>query len=585
MYSNLKSVQILLAMLKEYNIDTVVISPGTSHDAIVRSFEDDPFFKTYNIVDERSAAFFAIGLIEQLNRPVAVCCTSGTATSNYLTAVTEASRRGLPLIIISGDKNPYYLAQYEDQVIDQLSIFRSVTRYQCQLPMVKDDKDFWYCNRIINEALLELDHHGTGPVQIDVPIEEGMFAIGKDFAAEKLPQVTVIKRISMLSDTQDWAQLFGELANKKVMLICGQDENTNDAERELIKKIAAEKHYVFAIDKISNLQGCGTLEITGAVKMYEATMHEYTPDIVISFAGNTALDYKFKLKAASKQFKHWIVNKEGRVADPYKNLNTVIEANTLEFLQRLDEYGAEADSGYANKWIAAVQAYSMPEAEYSNLYAVSNLMKRIPAHANLSLANSSTIRLAQYCELDDSVRVFCNRGVSGIDGCMSSFIGNAALSGGLSFLIIGDLTFFYDMNGIWNRYVGKNVRIMLNNNEGAALFHFNQGLDKYPGLNENVAAEHFAAAKGWVEGQGFRYLSAHTKEEFDANLELFLDEASDMPIFFEVFTKKENDAKIQHDFFDSLRADDKSGNSLKSETKKVIKSLLGEDLIKKLRKK
>ena len=580
MYTNLQNVQILIAMLKEFKIDTVVVSPGNSHNAIVRSLESDDYFHTYNIVDERSAAFFAIGLIEELKKPVAICCTSGTAVSNYLSGVTEASRRELPLVIITGDKNPYYLGQYEDQVIDELSIFSSVVRYSCQLPIVENQNDFWYCNRVINEALLEINHHGCGPVQIDVPIEKGMLAIGNTFNTKELPKVTVIKRISQLSEDTEWKDLFDKLAGKKVLLLCGQDDHVADEENALIEKCNREKKYVFAVDKLSNLHGDHVLEITGAVKAHEYDMQIYCPDVVISFAGNTALDYKFKLKKLSKNFEHWIVNEAGRVADPYKNLTVVMECTTLEFLRKLAQFGTVASAEYEALWRDAVHTYEMPEVEYSNLYAISQLMKGIPAKANLHLANSSTIRLAQYCALNPEVQVYCNRGVNGIDGCMSAFIGHAAASKSLSYLIIGDLTFFYDMNALWNRYVGNNVRILLSNNEGAALFHFNQGLEKYPTLNENVAAEHFATAKGWAESQGMRYLSAHTKEEYDNNLVEFMQEDSDKPILFEVFTKKEEDAKIQHQFYDNFAP---KSVSMKQDVKKVVKSILGQGMLDRLR--
>lgn len=174
-------------------------------------------------------------------------------------------------------------------------------------------------------------------------------------------------------------------------------------------------------------------------------------------------------------------------------------------------------------------------------------------------------------------------GVNGIDGCVSTFIGQAAADEKkLNFLIVGDLTFFYDMNGIWNRYVGKNVRIMLNNNEGAALFHFNQGVKNYPTLNENVAAEHFADAKGWVESRGFKYISARNKKEFDDRIEDFMVEESDKPIFFEVFTHKDEDARIQHEFYDEITIRD-AATVAKDGAKKFLKSVLGDDVVRKLK--
>lgn len=574
MYSNLKSVQYLIAALKTYNISDVVVSPGNSHNAIVRSLEEDKFFKTYNIVDERSAAFFACGLSQELKRPIAICCTAGTATTNYMTGVTEAYRRGLPIVVITGDKNQYYLAQYEDQMIDSVSIFRSIVRADCVLPIIENEKDEWYCQRVLNETLLELNHHGVGPVHIDVPIEAGMFAIGEYFTVSKLPDFHKIDRYDLNSNT-DMQPLFESLKGKKVLLMCGQDDHIPDREIQLIEKISEQYNCVFATDKLSNLHCKGTVEVTRATYC-ENMMAELLPDVLISIAGNPVMAYKGTFKKPQVQCEHWIVNEEGRVADPFKKLTTVFEGTTLQFLEEMAKHTAiKGDNTYYFGWKEAYDKIKIPKLDYSNLYTVKALMERMPHGCNFNIANSTTIRLAQFFDLDDSIQIYCNRGVNGIDGCVSTFIGQAAASPDkLNFLIVGDLTFFYDMNALWNRYQGKNIRIMLNNNEGASLFHYNQGLKKYPTLNLNVAAEHFATAKGWVESQGYIYLSAKNKEEFDSNLEIFLSEDSDKPIFFEVFTHKEMDAKLQHQFNADLKVID-AKTMAKNKLKKIIKSAIG----------
>lgn len=585
MYSNLKNVQYLLAALKAYGIKHVVVSPGNSHNAIVRSMEEDSFFDTYNIVDERSAAFFACGLCQEKKENVAICCTAGTAASNYLSGITEASRRGLPIVVITGDKNPYYLAQYEDQMIENMSIFASVVRHGCKLPIIENEKDEWYCQRVLNETLLELNHHGRGPVHIDVPIEMGMLAIGKDFTSNELPGFHKIDRVELCekNGSGDLRRRFESLCGKKVFIMCGQDDHISNKEIELVKSISKKYNCVFATDKLSNLHCDGTIEVTRAARAYIQKTSEFMPDVIISIAGNPAMDYKFQLKSMPNIIEHWIVNAEGRVADPFKKLNTVFEGDTIAFLEAMEQYGEACDNTYYRHWKKCTEQVIIPKFEYSNLYTVQKAMQAMPQNAIFNIANSTTIRIAQYFDLDDSIQVYCNRGVNGIDGCVSTFIGQACASPEvLNFLIVGDLTFFYDMNSIWNRYVGKNVRIMLNNNEGAALFHFNQGTKNYPTLNENVAAEHFAMAKGWVEAQGFTYLCAHNKAEFDANLEKFVCDKSDKPIFFEVFTHKDVDAEIQHKFYDDIIVKDGS-TAAKDGAKKFLKSVLGDDVVRKLK--
>lgn len=579
MYSNLKSVQYLVAMLKKKGIKNVVVSAGTSHDAIARSLENDSFFKTYNIVDERSAAFFAIGLIQELNEPVAICCTAGTAAVNYRTGVTEAFSRRLPLVVITADKNPYYLNQQEDQMLNQSNLFDSVIKHSVSLPMIKDQKDEWYCKRLINEVLLELDHHGIGPVHINIPIEEGLLAIDDWFTTTTLPEVELVNRIDMQTSENIWKDKFMSLKNKKVLIICGQNYHIKESMIKNIEKISKNYNCIFSVDKLSNLHCEGTLETSRAALLtkQENSFKKLVPDVVITIAGNVAWDGKFSLKGFKNIFEHWIINGDGKVQDYYKNLTNIFECTTEDFLEQMAKYSVDKNNSYYNLWKNTNDIFKIPEFEYSNLYVTQKLMNNIPQQSILNLGNSSTIRLAQYFDLDENVQVYCNRGIHGIDGCMSAFIGQSSVTNKLSFLIVGDLTFFYDMNALWNRYVNKNVRIMLVNNEGAALFHFNQGLEKFPTLNENVAADHNATAKGWAESRGLKYLSSHNKEEFDKVLDEFTSDKSEQPIILEVFTKKEDDARLQHEFFDyNLEVVSK----LKINTKKAIKDAVKKTILR-----
>ncbi len=574
MYSNVKNVQLLVAMLKAKKVKNIVVSAGTSHDAIARSLECDDYFKTYNIVDERSAAFFALGLIQELNETVAIVCTAGTAAVNYLTGVTEASRRNLPLVVITADKNPYYYNQFEDQMVDQINLFKSVVKHTVSLPMIKDDKDRWYCERLLNEAFLEINHHGTGPVHINIPIEEGMFAIGDTFTTKELPKIKVIERLDVSSDLNKWEEKFRSLKNKKVLIVYGQDYNVTQSRIEKLEKIFRNYNCLISTEKLSNLHCEGAIEMSKVSRMMTVSgeFEQICPDVVISLAGSVAWDGKFALKSNNKKFENWLVSEFGMVQDFYRNLTNIFECSIDEFLEKMSNYEIDEKNDYYNLCKNLDAKFELPNFEYSNLYVTQKLMNNIPKDSILNLANSSTIRLAQYFDNDPSIKIYCNRGIHGIDGCMSTFIGQSAVTDKLSFLIIGDLTFFYDMNALWNRYVGKNVRIMLVNNSGAALFHFNQGLQKYPTLNENVAADHNATAKGWTESRGFKYLSSTNKEEFDKNLVEFVNPNSDKPIILEVFTKKEEDARLQHEFFEYNLPD---SEKLKRNIKSVIKKAIG----------
>lgn len=552
MYSTIKSVQYLIAMLKHRGIRRFVVSPGTSHNAIVRSMEEDDYFTTYSVVDERSAAFFAIGLIQAYRTPVGIVCTAGTALGNYYSGVTEAYIRKLPLIVISADKNPYYLNQSEDQMIDQINLLGKVTKYSITMPLIRDSKDEWYCNRILNEVFLEMDHHGQGPVHINVPIEKGVLAIDEYFNAMELPEINVIDRYDSLTEDIVTGLKFKSLIGKKVLIIFGQDDNYSSCVVPLLDSITQKINCVVAVDKLSNIYCESALEISKSTLLNRVDKKDdLFPDVVITLGGNILNSFKQDLKQTQRKIVHWTVSEEGKVVDPLRKLNVVFEYSTEDFLELMDKHldKDKNQRSYYESWKKEIASIVLPEFRYSNLYAVQRLMSSIPGNSILHLGNSTTVRIAQFFDLDKTVKVYCNRGANGIDGSVSSFIAQSYATEKLSYLIIGDLSFFYDQNGIWNKYINKNVRIMLLNNEGAALFHFNQGLELYPSLNKNIAAHHNTSAEGWVKERGFRYLSARNKKEFDLWLDEFLNKVSDIPIFFEIFTEKEEDAELQHDFY------------------------------------
>ena len=193
MFSDKKNVCQLVALLKQFGISHFVVSPGSRHIPIVISMQQDSFFKLYSVVDERSASFFAIGLIQQLKMPVGVICTSGTASANYCSAINESLYQELPLLVITADRQPCLLDQHEDQMIRQSTMFANITKKLVNLPVVTNEQDSWYNNRLINEALLELNHHGFGPVQLNIMIPQHL----DNFSTNSLPNERKIVRYNL----------------------------------------------------------------------------------------------------------------------------------------------------------------------------------------------------------------------------------------------------------------------------------------------------------------------------------------------------------------------------------------------------
>lgn len=588
MYSSLKNVQILVTLLKKYEVKHIVISAGTRHTPLVYSLEHDDYFTTYSIVDERSASFFAIGLIEELREPVAICCTSGTAAANYVSAANEAFYQQLPLLLLTADRNHYYMFQQEEQMIPQENLYCSFCKKVVTLGHVRDEKDFWYCSRICNEALMELRHGENGPVHInfivenDYPIVQGIVK----FEEETLPDVKKIERLSLedsFSKWNDWAQ---KLKKSKVLIVYGQYGPLNNEEKSVIEEFAKQYNCVISTDLLSNLNGEYTIPTFAMCRtLNQDEMSALVPDVLITMNANSITEIKGRMAPFKGKFEHWHVSAKGEVSDPFKMLSDVVECSPQFFFEKFAELsnGEVIEHSYFESWKNAYErigqkgSLNNEEIKYSSMYATQQYLKNIPSGSLLHIANSNSIRLANYFDVADEIIVYGNRGSNGIDGSMSAFIGQAHISNRISFLLIGDLSFFYDMNALWNRYVGNNIRILVCNNSGGAIFHSYPNVSNVPTLDEHIAAEHHSSVKDWAVSRGFDYLSASSKEQFDEVLPQMFNTESQKPIILEVFTDKEVDAQAIKDITKPYKTESlksKIAKVLPKEVKDVIKAVI-----------
>lgn len=574
MYSDNKMVLQLMSLLKQFSIRRIVISPGSRHFAFVHSLEADSWFKLYSVVDERSAAFFALGLIQECGEPVAVTCSSGTACMNYGSAVVEAYYQRLPLLVLSSDRIPEYLNQLEDQMYDQLDTFTACTKYQGQLPEIKNDTDVWYCNRILNEAFLELNHHGRGPVHINIPF------VAHNTDTFSTPELPVVRKIS-LHDAEtkktEWKAIGSKLQSKKVMIVWGQSVKITPELDKAVSKFCEMTDAIILTDKLSNLHNEYAILNTTVVLsvLTPDERKELHPDVVISVGGNYIFNGEIK-GFVGKTSSNWQVGKEDKVIDPFRSLTEIFEMSEECFFSSLAEYADVKNKGdYKDTWLAISKQPSIPEPEYNEFYAIGQLLKNLPKNVDLQLANSLTIRMSHMFEIDPSIRVNCNRGVNGIDGSMSTAVGFGADNDRLTFYITGDLSFFYDMNSLWIRHLSPKMRFMLINNGGGGVMYAPLNDEKRKTLPAHVAAGHSLSAKGWVESLGFKYIAANSKEEVDAGVRELLNSDSDCPVFMEVFSViNPNDINAMKDYYATI--DRRSDLDIaKQKIKGGIKKLLG----------
>lgn len=581
MYSEIRSVQILISLLKSFDIKDIVLSPGGSDIPLIHSIESDNYFHCYSVVDERSAAYYAMGVAQSTNRPAACVCTSGTAVCNYLPGITEAFYQSVPVLAITADKNPYFQDQLEIQKINQNQIFTGVVKKSVELPVIKNEEDDWLCNRLVNEALLALTHHGTGPVQINVPI------IGRTsvYDCEKLPIERKISRVDLNEPNSTWEKYAESLIGKRIMVIIGQNVIFSQRDRANLNVFFNKYNCFFAVEHLSNLDGEGLIYTYPFTEMSSyKTLQILKPDIVISIGNNLAA-YNLKpfLRSNYKSIENWLISESGEVRDAYKCLKHIFECSPTVFFEKIrcDKVSSNNENhSYYIECQAAIKEIKLPEINFSNFYVAKKLAKVIPEHSLLHLAILNSTRIMQFFPLAKGVRTFSNVGTLGIDGCFSTFAGQAAVTKNLAFLVIGDLSFFYDMNAAGLRSISSNVRVILLNNGGGSEFHFFMGKRNIPTIDSFICAEHSNTAKGWIKSLGYDYYSAENKEELDDVISNF-GKSSDKPMFLEVFTDMEEDADKANELYDIYR---KKGELASSSMKNVVKSILPEKHLKKAKK-
>lgn len=589
MYSDKRNVRQLLSLLKAHKISHFVVSPGSRHIPIVISMEADNFFHLYSVVDERSASFFAIGLMQRFKEPVGIICTSGTASANYCSAINECLYQELPLLVLTADREESLRDQHEDQMIRQTTMFTPIAKMVANLPVVKDENDAWFNNRLINEALLELTHKGNGPVQINIPIPEHL----DEFDAPTLPNERVVKRHE-LSDI-DWKETSKKIQGKKVVVVCGEGYTLTEEQRLSLDQFCDKFDAIVLCDKMSNCHVKNSIENAFSTlhALSRTDIKNLAPDIVISIRANYSFNPEFKLfikLSKEHPIQNWYVHPSGRVVDPFKGLLTeVFEMDEFYFFKHVaDALETNAtESIYSEAWKVIAESIEMPNVSYGHINAVGHFLKNIPNNCILQLANSNSVRMAQLYDIDPSIEIHCNRGTDGIDGCMSTTIGFASETDKLVFLMIGDLTFFYDMNALWNRQLGKNVRIFLVNNGGGAIMH----MPKRPTfaaehLPNFISARHKASAKAWAEDCGFKYVSARTEEEIINGVNILTKSEGDGPIILEVFSDMFEDTKIFNNYYFTISRKKLDAN-LKTRAidvaKKIVETMgLDKDAIKKL---
>ncbi|MDR2533357.1 MAG: 2-succinyl-5-enolpyruvyl-6-hydroxy-3-cyclohexene-1-carboxylic-acid synthase [Tannerellaceae bacterium] len=568
MYSDKKNILQLVALMKEHLVSRVVISPGARNFPIAQSLAECGEFSCYSVVDERSAGFMALGMAQFYSKyTVALCCTSGSAALNYAPAVAEAWHRNIPLLIITADRPAAWLGQLENQIIRQSDIFGSFVKMSVTLPEIRTKEDEWHCNRLINEALLEVNYSRPGPVHINIPIPEPLF----EFPVETLPKVRVIRRDSLkdsLYTTDDINRSFGDRFGffDRPMILLGQ-QDYNGVECMIIPAVFEHVKGMKCVLLGEHL--AVTFETPTIIRNFDSILHalpesawsSYAPDLLITTGGQVISKQIKKFLRTHKPREHWHVSPWGEIVDTYQCLTHAITSTFSRFIDALMSANHEKPPRetlpYFTGWYSFSEQIPPPTPDYSSMMAIGELMKAITGPAELHLANSSAVRHALLFPLKGRIEVRANRGTSGIEGCVSTALG-AAISkmSEPTYVITGDLAFFTDINALWNYYIVRRtrLRILLNNNGGGAIFGALEGFYDYDIESHNFAlALHNTSAKEWALDRGIAYLEVHNADDLRNYMPAFIDREVDGTIIMEVFSNTTFDNYELYAYHDSIK--------------------------------
>ena len=567
----LKNIDFVIQLLKENGLNQIVISPGGTNIAFINKVQDDPFFTCYSVVDERSAMYFAIGLFLQTGIPVVTSCTSAQATRNYIPGLTEAFYKKVPILAITMAKHPRFTYQEYMQAPDQTSLPRDCVKYSYSLPFVSDENDIYHSIRVANQAILELTHHGSGPVQLCIP--------WLDFPLASIePKIRKIKKYSI---EDKWKVNFNE---KKIMLIIGEHRPFENREIDVIEKFSEKFDVMIYTNHLSNYHGKYTINANLAMLTLEVDEFNkhYKPDIIISISGQTG-DYPLYnmiSRVELNDVEHWRISEEGNVVDTYDKLTKIFECSIFRFFSYVNDncdYEKNLDHEYFHRWLTLVNRLIYRDRfPFSHVSIARYLSNIIPSKSIIQFSILNSLRIWSFFDLDPSIQCYSNVGAFGIDGGLSTLIGQSMIVNDLCFMITGDLAFFYDMNSLGIRHIKNNLRILLVNNNGGIEFKLgnvnNKSFDRYI-----AAAGHFSNASGWAETCGFLYLSANNEEDFRSKSKKFVS-ISDAPIIFEIFVSDTDEACA----YNQLIGDNKK-NNFTSIMKSNIKEVLNSNVVNKIK--
>jgi len=577
-YTDERNAQIIISLLKQHGISKIIASPGTTNICFIASIQKDPFFEIYSAADERSAGYIACGLAAESGEPVVLSCTGATASRNYMPALTEAFYRKLPILAITSSRRSSRIGHNIDQVTDRTQFPRDVVKLTVQVPLVYDSESEWSDMIAVNKAILELTHHGNGPVHINLETN-----YSKNYSVKTLPPTRAIYRVSTVDSVPKI------LANKVVVMV-GAHLKWTDRLTNAMDSFCESYNGVVLCDHTSNYKGKYRLLANLASQQKFSNSVIKKADLMIHIGDVSASNYGMDVDSV------WRVNPDGELRDTYGKLKYVFEMNEVDFFENYvkDRY----DISFFNQCkeeerrVQKALDESIDTLPFSNAWVASQTAHKLPSNSVLHFGIQNSLRFWNFFEVPKEVLGYCNTGGFGIDGNLSSTIGASLVnSSQIYYCILGDLAFFYDMNSLGNKHIKNNIRILLVNNgkgtefklSGNPGYLFGDEADTYIAAAGHYGNKSSSLVKHYAQDLGFEYMSASSKKEYLCLLDKFISpQLTEKPIVFEIFTESSN----ENDALKIIRECDVNKKfATMFKTKQIIKGVIGEgnaDRVKKI---
>lgn len=556
------NVQLIVQQCFEQGLKHVVCSPGSRNAPLVIAFDEHPEIQCTVIHDERSAAFFALGMAQQLDQPIGIVCTSGSAALNYFPAIAEAYYQCVPLVVLTADRPTEWINQGDGQTIVQSNVFGKHVRYSANFSEhAQTTTEQWYIQREISTAFAEGTTYWKGPIHFNIAFNEPLYKT-EEFTKHPSKKITLIQSRFQFSNQQQQAAI-NALGLPKKMVICGQLQE-DPALLEQLKIFANDSSVVVLVENTSNLVDpkflhCIDRTLNSIEEVLEA---DYAPDLLITIGG-AVVSKKIKAFIRKHQPKeHWKIGFEFPYMDTYQALTHSFQAEPFHFFHSLNELNYNKNtSNYGSKWkqldylIQDKMLAFFEKCTFADISTFDVVLDYLPENCHLHLANSSVVRYAQLFDPIKSITYWSNRGTSGIDGSSSTAVGAAhANPEKLHVLITGDVSFFYDSNAFWNQYLTQNLRIILINNAGGGIFKIIAGPDTSKQSNDYFVAQHHHTAEGICQAFNMHYFSVDSLEALADKMSDFYTYSSDnRPKLLEIFTPSELNPEALEAFFHQLK--------------------------------